>query len=119
MFVRKKFIAILLAAAMCLCFCACGSSKGSTEETVEITTVAEEQQDREEESISVYHKIYDEYAEKMEKAGDTKALDKIFEESKGKMKDAMLSSTEDDQQVYEKWFAKLSENYSELLRKLQ
>ena len=113
-----------MAAAMCFCFCACGNSEGSTEETVEITTVAEDQQqDDEEENISVYHQIYDDYAAKMDEVdksgkGKIETLDKIFEEGKSKMKDAMLESTDDDQSIYEKWFAKLSEKYAEVARNI-
>ena len=117
---KKKLMAIFMAGAMCISFCACGNDGGSTEETVELTTVAEDQQ--EDESISVYHKIYDEYAEKMDKVGkdggEIKTLDKIFEEGKDRMKDAMLSSSDDDQNTYEKWFAKLSEKYAEVARSL-
>ncbi|MDO4176015.1 MAG: hypothetical protein Q4D99_00870 [Bacillota bacterium] len=120
---KKKILAILMAAAMCFCFCACGNNNGSTEETVEITTVAADQQEDEEESISVYHQIYNDYAAKMDELeksdnGKMDDLDKIFEEGKEKMKDAMLESTEDDENTYEKWFAKLSEKYSEVAREL-
>lgn len=141
---KKRLLAILMAAAMCICFCACGGGQGSTEETVEITTVAADQEeDDDANDISVYHEIYDEYAEKLEseaeqskkdleaKADDlskdalydlvkekTDDLDKIREEGAGKMTDAMLDSTDDDQDYYETWYTKLTEKYSDLSRDL-
>lgn len=141
---KRSVLAAVVIATMSFCLCACGNDEGSTEETVEITTVAEDQQQEEDENqVSAYHKIYDEYAEKMESAAkgykddiNAKAdslskddlydlvknkiddLGKIREEGANKMTDAMLASTEDDQDTYEKWYSKLSDKFAELQREL-
>lgn len=128
----------MLAAVMLGCLCACGE----TEEQVEITaTAAEAETSEEEENISIYEAIYDEYKDKMKEATDkyvdelrdaakglskdelydkvkekNDALGKIREEGNQKMTDAMLASTEDDQETYEKWFNRMTETFSDFSR---
>ena len=57
-------------------------------------------------------KLYDETQDRID------ALKKIYNESKDKMVDAMLASTEDDAKEYEKYFTKMTEAYTEYSREL-
>lgn len=57
-------------------------------------------------------KLYDETQDRID------ALKKIYDGSKDKMVDAMLASTEDDAEEYEKYFTKMTEAYTEYSREL-
>lgn len=115
----KVLTVLVLTAAMSLCFCACGGG-GSDDETVEITTVEDTATEATEATeTSEYEKIYDEYNEKMKAAKDTDSLDKLREEGLQKMTDAMLESTEDDEDVYKDYFNKLTKQYMEYYTDLQ
>lgn len=121
-FLRNRGFKLILSAIMIIVlaagFCACGGN-GSQEETVEITTVAEDTtQATEANDVSAYEKIYNEYNDKLKKADDRKTLDSVFKKGKKAMTDAMLASTQDDQDTYTKWFNKLNEVYSECARDL-
>ena len=139
---QAKTIVIFLVFSLVLtCLCACGKG-GSDEETVEITTV-EETQAKQDEEISVYEKLYDEYSGKLETAGEeylkelkgksgelskdalydetVKMQDKlkeIYSEGTGAMTDATLESTDDDTDTYEKYLKKLETKYSDISREL-
>ncbi|MGN0702175.1 MAG: hypothetical protein ACI4KL_03240 [Lentihominibacter sp.] len=137
----KTIVIFLIFSLVVTCLCACGKG-GSDEETVEITTVKETQA-KKDEDISVYEKLYNEYSEKLEAAGDEylkelKAksdelskdalydetvdmqdkLKVIYEEGTGAMTDATLESTEDDTDTYEKYLKKLETKYSDISREL-
>lgn len=45
-------------------------------------------------------------------------LKEIYNDGKDKMIDAMLASTEDDVKAYNKWFSKMSEDYSDYSREI-
>lgn len=138
---KKKLFALIMAACMTMCCCACGE----TEEEVEITTVPEatEENADEAEDISIYQEIYKEYDAKIKEAAagyvkelkeeakdlskdelydkvkeKADALGKIREEGEKKMSDAMLASTEDDQETYEKWYSKLTEAFTDYSREV-
>lgn len=139
---QAKTIVIFLVFSLVLtCLCACGKG-GSDEETVEITTV-EETQAKQDEEISVYEKLYDEYSGKLETAGEeylkelkgksgelskdalydetVKMQDKlkeIYNEGTSAMTDATLESTDDDTDTYEKYLKKLETKYSDISREL-
>ncbi|MDY5607292.1 MAG: hypothetical protein SPF55_05400 [Lentihominibacter sp.] len=139
---QAKTIVIFLVFSLVLtCLCACGKG-GSDEETVEITTVEETQAEQDEE-ISVYEKLYDEYSGKLETAGEeylkelkgksgelskdalydetVKMQDKlkeIYNEGTSAMTDATLESTDDDTDTYEKYLKKLETKYSDISREL-
>lgn len=139
---QAKTIVIFLVFSLVLtCLCACGKG-GSDEETVEITTVEETQAEQDEE-ISVYEKLYDEYSGKLETAGEeylkdlkgksgelskdalydetVKMQDKlkeIYNEGTDAMTDATLESTDDDTDTYEKYLKKLETKYSDISRDL-
>lgn len=139
---QAKTIVIFLVFSLVLtCLCACGKG-GSDEETVEITTV-EETQAKQDEEISVYEKLYDEYSGKLETAGEeylkelkgksgelskdalydetVKMQDKlkeIYNEGTDAMTDATLESTDDDTDTYEKYLKKLETKYSDISREL-
>lgn len=139
---QAKTIVIFLVFSLVLtCLCACGKG-GSDEETVEITTVEETQAEQDEE-ISVYEKLYDEYSGKLETAGEeylkdlkgksgelskdalydetVKMQDKlkeIYNEGTDAMTDATLESTDDDTDTYEKYLKKLETKYSDISREL-
>ena len=139
---QAKTIVIFLVFSLVLtCLCACENG-GSDEETVEITTVEETQAEQDEE-ISVYEKLYDEYSGKLETAGEeylkelkgksgelskdalydetVKMQDKlkeIYNEGIGTMTDATLESTDDDTDTYEKYLKKLETKYSDISREL-
>ena len=139
---QAKTIVIFLVFSLVLtCLCACENG-GSDEETVEITTVEETQAEQDEE-ISVYEKLYDEYSGKLETAGEeylkelkgksgelskdalydetVKMQDKlkeIYNEGTGAMTDATLESTDDDTDTYEKYLKKLETKYSDISRDL-
>ena len=55
-------------------------------------------------------KLYDETQDRIDK------LKEIYDDTKKQMVDAMLASTEDDVKEYEKYFKKLSEQYTEYSR---
>ena len=57
-------------------------------------------------------KLYDETQDRIEK------LKEIYDDSKQKMIDAMLASTEDDVKEYNKYFKKMTEKYTEYSREL-
>lgn len=57
-------------------------------------------------------KLYDETQDRID------ALKKIYNESKDKMVDAMLASTEDDAKEYEKYFTKMTGAYTDYSREL-
>lgn len=91
-----------------------------------------------------YEKIYEDYKAKMSAAKDgyvkeledqsdsigskdkfydltqdkVKALEKIYKEGTGKMVDAVLASNADDQKTYEKWYAKLTQKYTDYTREI-
>lgn len=139
---QAKTIVIFLVFSLVLtCLCACGKGV-SDEETVEITTVEETQAEQDEE-ISVYEKLYDEYSGKLETAGEeylkelkgksgelskdalydetVKMQDKlkeIYNEGTSAMTDATLESTDDDTDTYEKYLKKLETKYSDISREL-
>ena len=139
---QAKTIVIFLVFSLVLtCLCACENG-GSDEETVEITTVEETQAEQDEE-ISVYEKLYDEYSGKLETAGEeylkelkgksgelskdalydetVKMQDKlkeIYNEGTSAMTDATLESTDDDTDTYEKYLKKLDTKYSDISREL-
>ena len=139
---QAKTIVIFLVFSLVLtCLCACENG-GSGEETVEITTVEETQAEQDEE-ISVYEKLYDEYSGKLETAGEeylkelkgksgelskdalydetVKMQDKlkeIYNEGTSAMTDATLESTDDDTDTYEKYLKKLETKYSDISREL-
>lgn len=139
-FMKKKMFILALAAVMSVCFCACGE----TEEEVEITTApAAEQEAQDAKDISAYEAIYNDYKAKMKEAtkksvaelkdeakGMSKdelydkvkekndALGKIREEGNQKMTDAMLASTEDDEDAYQKWYDKLTETFTDFSREI-
>ncbi|MDD6764249.1 MAG: hypothetical protein PUE50_02110 [Firmicutes bacterium] len=139
---QAKTIVIFLVFSLVLtCLCACENG-GSDEETVEITTVEETQAEQDEE-ISVYEKLYDEYSGKLETAGEeylkelkgksgelskdalydetVKMQDKlkeIYNEGTSAMTDATLESTDDDTDTYEKYLKKLETKYSDISREL-
>lgn len=56
--------------------------------------------------------LYDETQDRI------KGLEKIYDEGKDKMLETMLKSTEDDADDYEKYFGKLTENYTEYSREI-
>ena len=139
---QAKTIVIFLVFSLVLtCLCACENG-GSDEETVEITTVEETQAEQDEE-ISVYEKLYDEYSGNLETAGEeylkelkgksgelskdalydetVKMQDKlkeIYNEGTSAMTDATLESTDDDTDTYEKYLKKLETKYSDISREL-
>ena len=121
---RNKLLAVLLSATliitMACMFSGCGS-KGSTEDTVEITSPSTEsgEASQEDENISPYETIYNNYSAKMKAAKDRDELDKLFEDGKKKMSDAMLASTKDDEDIYTEWFKKLNSDYTDVARSLQ
>ena len=137
----KTIVIFLVFSLVLICLCACGKG-GSDEETVEITTVEETQAEQDEE-ISVYEKLYDEYSGKLETAGEeylkelkgksgelskdalydetVKMQDKlkeIYNEGTSAMTDATLESTDDDTDTYEKYLKKLETKYSDISREL-
>lgn len=137
---KKKLYILLLVAVMAVCFCACGE----TEEEVEITTApAAEQEAQDARDISPYEAIYNEYKAKMKEATaksvaelkdeakglskdelydkvkeENDALGKIREEGNQKMTDAVLVSTEDDEETYQKWYDKLTETFTDFSREI-
>ena len=164
-------LAMAVAFAMCICLGACGNDT-ATEETVEITTPAEEDGAASEEaetdgseqtdgdeskdksdsdskdkgdkkSDSQYKTIYKSCDAEMKKATEKytkelkdkagslsksdlydetqdkiEALKEIYNDGKEKMIDAMLKSTEDDADEYNKYFNKMTESYTEYSRSL-
>lgn len=137
----KTTVIFLVFSLVLTCLCACENG-GSDEETVEITTVEETQAEQDEE-ISVYEKLYDEYSGKLETAGEeylkelkgksgelskdalydetVKMQDKlkeIYNEGTSAMTDATLESTDDDTDTYEKYLKKLETKYSDISREL-
>mgnify|MGYP003609178454 CR=1 FL=1 len=119
---RKREFKLILSAIMIIVlavgFCACGGN-GSQEETVEITTVAEDStQATEASDVSAYEKIYNDYSDKLKAADDRDTLDDVFKKGKKEMTNAALESTKDDEDTYTKWFNKLNEVYSERARDL-
>ena len=56
--------------------------------------------------------LYDETQDRIEK------LKKIYDDGKGTMVDAMLASTNDDEDTYKYYFGKLTESYTELSREI-
>ena len=164
-------LAMAVAFAMCMSLGACGND-AATEETVEITTPAEEADTQSEEaeadesdqtdgddsedkddsdskdkgdkkSDSQYKTIYKSCDAKMKKATEKytkelkdksgslsksdlydetqdkiEALKEIYNDGKDKMIDAMLKSTDDDADEYNKYFNKMTESYTEYSRSL-
>ena len=56
--------------------------------------------------------LYDETQDRID------ALKKIYDKNKDLMVDTMLKSTEDDDEAYEKYFAKMTEKFTEYTREI-
>ncbi len=136
---KKTLVCVMVITAMMFAFCACGES----EEVVEITSSAAEEANGDAQADSVYETIYNTYYQELEKnknkfkkeleaeAGDlskddlydltkekTDALNDIRDKGNSEMQDAVLASTSDDEDEYEKWYSKLTEATADFSREL-
>ena len=113
------------------------SDEGSDEDT------DEDNDEQDDNDSSQYAKIYNDYDAKMKEATNQyvkslnsdkfslsksklydatqdkiKKLEKVYDEGKDKMVEAMLASTEDDGKEYKKYFNKMTEAYTEYSREI-
>ena len=136
---KKKIVAIALAAMMAMSITACGGSDSESTKTQDSTEQAPEQQEEATEEEVTYQSILDDYtkqiqdatptlveeynSESAEKAGDLNALAelsnskveelaKICNEGVEKMAE-LMTKTGDEYETYEEWAGKLQAVYTE------